>query len=286
MKVSTTTAVINRYFETEDVINILAQAGFDAIDFSFCNYIEKRNSEQAIKEYFYHLKSVAESKGVYFNQAHAVFHSSCADSEEWNKKRFNEIVQNIKCASYLGINNIVVHPCQHLEHRKYSEELFEYNMDFYSKLIPYCEEYGIRIAIENMWQYSTKIIHSTCSRPSEFIRYIDTLNSPWIVGCLDIGHTMLVSEDPASFIRALGNKRLQCLHIHDVDGEHDSHTLPYLGIINWEEVMEALGDIGYTGDITFEAHEFFANRPKELIASCAQHMAQTGKVLAKMTGLY
>ena len=96
MKVSTTTAVINRYFETEDVINILAQAGFDAIDFSFCNYIEKRNSEQAIKEYFYHLKSVAESKGVYFNQAHAVFHSSCADSEEWNKKRFNEIVQNIK----------------------------------------------------------------------------------------------------------------------------------------------------------------------------------------------
>jgi sugar phosphate isomerase/epimerase len=71
-----------------------------------------------------------------------------------------------------------------------------------------------------------------------------------------------------------------------VDGEHDSHTLPYLGIINWKEVMEALGDIGYTGDITFEAHEFFANRPKELIASCAQHMAQTGKVLANMTGLY
>ena len=45
MKVSTTTAVIKGYFEIEDVINILAQAGFDAIDFSFCNYIEKNMQE-------------------------------------------------------------------------------------------------------------------------------------------------------------------------------------------------------------------------------------------------
>ena len=287
MRISTTTEKITEYFETEDVIKLLARSGFDAIDFSFCDYVEKHEGEQEIKEYFHSLKALAEDEGVCFNQAHAVFHSSRANDEKWNKKRFDEIVRNIRSASYLGVENIVVHPCQHLEYAKHSEELFEYNMEFYTKLIPYCEEYGIHIAVENMWQsYNGKIVHSTCSRPEEFIRYIDSLNSPWIVGCLDIGHTMLVSQDPASYIKALGSKHLQCLHVHDVDGVHDSHTLPYLGIIKWDEVMKALGDIGYTGDITFEATNFFSNRPKELIASSAEYMAQTGRVLAEMTGLF
>ena len=50
-------------------------------------------------------------------------------------------------------------------------------MKFYKSLIPYCEEYGIKVAVENMWQYPGMISHSTCSRPEEFIRYIDELDS-------------------------------------------------------------------------------------------------------------
>ena len=40
---------------------------------------------------------------------------------------------------------------------------------------------------------------------------------------------------------ALGNKRLLCLHVHDVDGIDDLHTLPYFGITDWDKVMEQTG---------------------------------------------
>ena len=86
-------------------------------------------------------------------------------------------------------------------------------MEFYRSLIPYCEEYNIKVALENMWQYPRTISHSTCSRPAEFVKYMDELNNPCFVACLDVGHAMLVKEKPDDMIRALGGQRLQALHM-------------------------------------------------------------------------
>ena len=49
------------------------------------------------------------------------------------------------------------------------EKLFGINMEFYRRLIPYCKEYNIRVAVENMWQYPRTVSHSTCSKPEEFV---------------------------------------------------------------------------------------------------------------------
>ena len=222
-----------------------------------------------------------------FNQSHAPFSSSFVD-EEKTAQRFDEIVTAIKRASYLGVKNIIVHPCQHLEYdiEGNPEKLFEYNMEFYKRLLPYCEEYNIRVALENMWQYTGFINHSTCSRPEEFIRYVDELNNDSFVACLDIGHASLVREDVTEFIKKLGNKRLQCLHVHDVDGTNDSHTLPFYGEVNWSKVMKALAEIDYKGDLTFEADNFMDNKPDALLPECARLMAKTGKYLIEQFNAY
>ena len=130
-----------------------------------------------------------------------------------------------------------------------------------------------------MWQYPGMISHSTCSRPDEFIRYVDELNNDCMVACLDIGHAVLVREQPDEFIRRLGNKRLKCIHVHDVDGTNDLHTLPFFGITDWNAVMSALAEIGYNGDLTFEADNFMRNKPLELLPDCVKFMAATGKYL-------
>lgn len=285
MRLSTTTDVLQKRLGFKKAIDILAEAGYDCIDFSqFNEDIYKADLDRA---YFEEIRKYAQSKGLTFNQSHAPFGSSYTDPEK-TAKRFDEIVEAIKRASYLGVTNIVVHPCQHLQYdvEGNPEKLFEYNMDFYKKLIPYCEEYGIRVALENMWQNTGMINHSTCSRPQEFIRYLDELNNDCFVACLDIGHATLVRENVDDFIKALGNKHLQCLHVHDVDGTRDSHTLPLFGVVNWEKVMKALAEIDYRGDLTFEGDHFFDNEPDSLLPECARFMAKTGKYLIECFDSY
>ena len=62
-------------------------------------------------------------------------------------------------------------------------------------------------------------------------------------------------------IRALGGKRVKALHVHDNDLVRDVHTLPFTRKIDWDEVMTALKDIGYDGELTFEADTFLSQFP-------------------------
>jgi len=105
------------------------------------------------------------------------------------------------------------------------------------------------------------------------------LNSEWFIGCLDIGHAYVVDEDPASFIESLGANRLQSMHLHDVDGINDNHTLPYQGKIDWESVMRALARIGYTGELNYEAVCFLEKAPSQVYRSGLCHMVEVGRYL-------
>ncbi len=283
MILSNTSYPITYHLPLRNAVDIMSGAGFDAIDFSAGN--EEYYGDTHNKEFYLELKKYAESKGIFFNQAHAPT-PSAVESKEESEIKFRNIVGSMRNASYLGAKTIVVHPIKHLRYdfEENTERLFEYNMEFYNRLIPYCEEYGVRVALENLWQKEKpgwdKITHSVCSRPEEFIRYIDTLNSDWLTACLDIGHAQLVCEDPANFIKALGNKRLTCLHVHDVNGMIDSHDPPYFGVVDWDRVMKALVEIDYQGDFTFEVcGEFFKSKLIELSPVYMRMIADTGRFL-------
>lgn len=263
----------------EKLFELASEAGFDALDFSFMDN-EKYYGESSNIEFFKELRVKAQSYGLVFNQAHAPYPSSNIDPAK-TEEIFGNITRSMRNAAALGVKNIVVHPCQHLDYADNKEQLFEINMDFYRRLIPYCEEYGIKVALENMWKKygGNKIYHSTSSRPEEFIRYFDELNNSCFTCCLDIGHAMLVCEDIGDFIRKLGNKRLGALHVHDTNGIHDSHHLPYLGVVRWDDVTKALHDINYPGDFTFETDGFVAPLPAELMPACLKLLADTGRYL-------
>ena len=269
---------------TEKAIDLMADAGFDAIDFSF-HYSKEYYGEETDGELgkikFIEWRKRAEEKGLVFNQGHAPEGSSYKNMD-LTVARFHDIRRSIRNASYLGIPLIVVHPVQHLQYCETGvpEQLFEWNMQFYNALKPFCEEYGVKIGVENMWQYpNEKIDHSTCSKPEEFVRYIDTLNSEWFVSCFDIGHAPIVGVDPCEMIRTLGKNRLKALHVHDVDGIHDLHTLPYFSKIDWDGVCKALKEIEYDGDFTFEASSFATQLPNELFGAAAKLMVATGRHL-------
>ncbi len=279
MKLVVQTTPISNYYGDETVIRLIAQAGFDGYDFSFHKRQDADEffSDKGINKIL-SIKKLADSLGITCMQAHAPVPSTTSD-EEYNKKTFRHIVRSMEYASILGGQVIVVHPVHHLPHRMNKEALFEMSMEFYRRLIPYAEKFGIKIAVENMFKYDSSrnvIVDSACSRAEEFAAYIDQLNSPYITACLDVGHTMLVSDTPTHMIHSLGN-RIGALHIHDNNGINDLHGAPYTGIMDWDALLKALADIGYSGNFTYETVGFFSGMPFDYLPIALKFLEQSGR---------
>lgn len=271
----------------EKAVRLLAAAGFDAIDYSMFGMVNQDHYLRAetADAYVQHLRTAAEECGVVFNQAHAPFSfKDWKEPDYYEKEVFPTVARAVQLAGKMGVKIIVVHPLHHLFYRENQERLYEMNMQYYRALIPYCEEYGIKVAAENMWTRDPKrhyILDDTCSQPEEFNRYLDDLNSPWIVGCLDLGHCGLVGLEAQDMIRAMGGKRIHALHVHDNDYVSDAHIAPYAGKMDWPEITKALGEVGYEGDFTFEADNFFMTMEEAALPVGAKYLHDLGRHLIK-----
>lgn len=261
-------------------IKLVKDAGFTAYDMSFTDMLwsKSRFNEDDYLEYAKSVKEYADSIGIVCNQAHAPFGSSTGDPIK-DADIYKKIVRSIECAAILGAKNIIVHPKQHLRYLGNEQILKEMNLEFYTDLAKVAEKCGICVAVENMWQTeNNRIWHSTCSRPDEFCEYVDMVNHKNIVACLDIGHVSLVDEDIPEFIKALGS-RIKCLHVHDTDLIHDSHTLPFYGKIDYNAVCDALKEIGYNDDITLEANSFINKLPNSILPAGLKVMAEVAEYI-------
>ena len=58
-------------------------------------------------------------------------------------------------------------------------------------------------------------------------------------------------------------------------------NLPGEGLLDWVAIIDTLDEIGYEGDITFEAMKFFKRFPAELLPDAARLMCAVGRHLAK-----
>lgn len=286
MLVSAPTVGLNARFGEKETVMLLKQAGFKAFDISLDAMNNPENDFYTEENYLERAKSLRQyidEIGMVCNQSHAPFITGFnGDPDSWFYKR---IITSIEIAAIMGAKIIVVHPIHHINYAEHAAELFDMNIEFYNRLIPIAQKFGIKIATENMYQRNngTKIpSDSVCSRAWEFSKLIDTINSPWLVGCLDIGHAALMGADIPKFIKAMGSQRLCALHVHDVDLVNDNHTMPFLQKIDYAPIMQALGEIGYNGDLTFEANAVYRRFPDELVPSVARLMCDTGNYLASL----
>ena len=255
------TTVCASKFGDEKAIELIAAAGFDAVDFSMSgmkkdDYI--LNSDE-YKNYAALLCETAKRNGVYFNQGHAVSYVKADDDEAAYKLLLQRNTRAIEIAGVMGIKTLIVHPVCFGGYIGNEERVFEQNMQYYKALLPCAEEYGVKIACENMWCGDKKrgvTRGSVCGNPYEHAYYVDQMNSEMFVACLDVGHCSLAGREAQDCIRVLGG-RLQALHIHDNDYRDDMHTLPGLSEMNWDEITKALADINYQGDFTLETDHFF-----------------------------
>jgi sugar phosphate isomerase/epimerase len=278
-------------FGWEKTAEICKKAGFDSMDYSLGCMEKPEDIFNDEKEYIKAaeaLRRVIDLNGLPVTQTHAPFvYSGWKDPKVYEEFIMPSIRRSIEVSAILGAKVAVVHPLHHFVYKGNEEEIYEKNMEFYRSLIPICKAYGIKVGIENMFQRELLRAHisfDTCATIAEFIRYVDTLDSEYMVACLDIGHVGLPVTDERAwdFIRALGHDRLQALHVHDNDYRNDRHALPYQGKIDWDEVTRALGEIDYTGDFTYELDGKVIvpeGMDEAFIPTHVKYLADVGKLL-------
>lgn len=292
MDLSINSTFLEGYYNNDEVFRLCGQAGFECVDFNLhpltqdSHVLSGPNYREAAEQ----IRKSAEQNGLRINQVHgpAVWRfEQWTDETYFEEVIFPRHIRSLEVAGILGAKVAVTHPLHHYPYRGHAEEIFDLNMKFYSRMIPYAKEYGVKVGVENMWQYDQRrkhIIADTCANLDEFIRYIDTLNSEWITACIDIGHTTLVdhAEEPWDFIRGLGHDRLGSLHVHDNNYRDDTHTYPYNGKIDWREVTRALGEIDYQGDFTYELTSPWAKyMDHETVTLQTKYLADLGHSLIR-----
>ncbi len=284
MRISTNSKILYSRMSEIEAVKFFAKCGFDTLDLGMLDMWNEncpKNQANYI-EYAKELKKVADGCGVIFNQSHAPMHSSYVD-ETKTAQAYELIVRSMEIAAIAGVKNIVVHPKQHLEYPEFKDELRQQNIEFYNSLLEISKDWGINILTENMWRTkgTNAILESVCAPHEEFRDYVDMMQSDRFGACLDIGHTYLVREDIPNMIRTLDH-RIWGLHVHDVAMDNDLHTMPFFGSINnWEEIMKALAEIGYRGDITFEI-KALDNMPDALVEDTLKMLHRVGETLVEM----
>ena len=251
MRLSMETYGLRRRFGDYEAARLIREAGFDCVDYS-CYYWKEQTQalEDGYREYARSLRAHLDGLGLVCNQSHAPFDTKYGQPFDPSCDTFRNVTRAIEVASILGAEQIVVHSiAMPSELTEDTEATHAYAMEYYRALLPFAEEFGIRIAVENLFvRHKERFVYSgRLNRPDTLSRVVRELDSPWATACLDMGHAAMVGYEPENFVRGMDKGLLGAVHFQDGDYIEDRHTLPYLGQYHWAEIMKALTETGYRG---------------------------------------
>ena len=274
---------LNVFFDSEFNVDVTAQlyrvvdAGFRHLDMNFWDWSHDPRSpfkQEGWEKWVERIGECAERAGAVFTQAHAHvynFYDFPAENEHEEQIR-----RSIIGAGMLGIPWIVLHTSAKpgWEEEGAREQMVGDNVEYFRAQAELAAKWHTGIALENM----SRPASGFCSA-GQLIDLIDRIDMPNVGACWDTGHANLSGQDQPASIRALG-KRLHALHIADNFGVTDDHTMPFIGNIDWAPLVEALNDIGYDGDFTFESHMLIRKVPENCKADALRLTYRVGVTLA------
>ena len=224
-------------------LRLAGEAGFDGVDFDQAGEFTPEQARDAVRE-----------SGVFvhnaINHAHWEKRLTSAKQEDRDQGRAN-IEHCLRVSHAAGGSGVLIvvgraddGPAEESEDRARRE---------IKKLLPVAGALGQMILVENVWN---KMMYDHEAPPEQsaerFVKFIDSLNSPWVGMYYDIGNHWKYGQ-PGEWIRMLGRRCVKC----DVKGfsraqnkwtdiTGDGDDLP------WADVRKALDEIGFAGWVTAE----------------------------------
>ncbi len=168
----------------------------------------------------------------------------------------------IEATAQMGGDLILVVPGMVTAEDPY-QEVWQRSWQVLSTLVPYAQQMGVTIAIENVWN---RFLLS----PLEYRDYIDSFGSPFVGAYFDVANVLRYGF-PEQWIELLGH-RLKRVHFKDYRLDLDDiRGFTYLmqGDVPWSRVVKALRRIDYTGWTVVEVSPYRVHPERALFDSFA-----------------
>ena len=201
-----------------------------------------------------------------------------ATTEEWRIKEMKTLESFIIFASDIEASDMVIHPipnpifvpdADNPNNPEIMKKAVARSLDY---LMPIAEKYGIRMNLENLPYH--------CNYPYRSMKELRLLVNQYPANqlglILDTGHVGVMGNEIVEEIKSAG-ERLKGTHLHDVNGNQDGddHKGPNRGLLNWDDMLETLIEINYSGPYTFETIVTKENETEEELAIFTRTFAKT-----------
>jgi len=224
-------------------LQMAGEAGFDGVDFDQAGEYSPEQARDAVRQ-----------SGVFvhnaINHAHWEKRLTSAKAEDRDRSRAN-IEHCLRVSHAAGGSGVLIVLGRGDDGSP--DAIAERAREELKKLLPLAASLGQPILIENVWnQMFYQHDGPPDQGPDQFIRFVDSLRSPWIGMYYDIGNHWKYAQ-PADWIRAFGHR---CVKL-DVKGFSRARN-KFVDITSadddlpWDQVRKALDDIGFCGWATAE----------------------------------
>ena len=225
--------------------DFFAAVGFDGVDLSLDQ--PEPDGDDALRSVLYSFGNRAAAKGLAIPLCHLPFYMPNPDDSAAMARFSREIAAGLRMAALLKIPDAVLHPIVRHESARGRAAWLSENLQFLSPLRELAGRLGVTLCIENMAgkPYATHpseaVFGSTAADVLELARRLDAMV------CWDFGHANLTGLCQSAELEKLRGY-VRCLHIHDNDGAHDTHRIPFDcpadspagGAVDWEDAAEGL----------------------------------------------
>ena len=276
--------VANRTLTADESLGALKAAGYDSVDINIWPMCHP-DGPMTKEDWKAHIETFVAASAKYDLPIYQT-HGNTMGGTEWDDPAYPHrelrhicTLRCVEAAKMLGADSIVLHPFNLAHSAIYSAT--ENKKACIAYLSPYIEaakKAGIKVAVENMIDFGRRHRRYCAGDIFELIDLVDTINDPDVGICIDTGHANISGMAPGAAIRAVGH-RLFALHVNDNHSKagQDEHLLPFLGDVNWADVMQALREVGYGGHLTYEVNP--QRIPPTVIHTWLRHTVEVGRYL-------
>ncbi len=237
----------NRRFPLTATVDFIAECGFDGMDLSLDTIDEFSMSivdDNAWRASLFTLGNRAAARGLTIPVCHLPFAMPAPDDERAMTAFARSLSRGLDAAAFLHIPVAVIHPIVRHSSRTGYDAWLSQNIAFLSLLRKKAHRLGVQLAVENMTgiPYPGHPDETVYGSRAEDLRVIADRLDMGI--CWDTGHAHLTGLNQATELTVVGD-RLRMLHLHDNDGRHDRHLIPFTGTVDWQSVADGLRTIAY-----------------------------------------